>query len=58
MLKPNFEEADGLGISHFGARDDPTIRIKKFFGKIGYIFEAVVASELQMPMRSMRLHKF
>ena len=44
-------------VCHFGARDDPTIRIKKFFDEIG-LKRLLRPVRLQRPLRSMRLKRF
>ena len=41
-------------IGHFGARDDQTIRIRKFFEEIGLLRPV----RLQRPLRSMRPERF
>ena len=47
----------GASIGHFGARDDQTIRIRKYFGEIG-LLRLVRLVRLQRPLRSIRLGRF
>jgi hypothetical protein len=48
-----FQEVNNIG--HFCARDDPTIRIRMFFGEIG-LLKHQRPVRLQRLMRSMKLH--